>query len=333
LEQGIVTHVDHSPLGPEFESAPEPSSLEGDQDVPATLLAEQDAQQALVPIEQRTIVFYEDQILAAVIEEAGQRQVYVPVKPISDYLGLAWPPQFQRIQRDEVLAEVARLILLTMRSGPGNPVMLALPIEYLHGWLFGIQASRVREDLREKITRYRRECYHKLWEAFQADRPMLSSSTAGSADQHPLAYAKGLAMAVATLADQQMLLEGRVENAEGRLNRAAEVVGALGRRLGGIEQRLLTVEDKFTPATLVTAEQAAEIAAAVKALAELLTRQAPATGKNHYQGIFQELYRRFQVSSYHNIRLEDYSAVLAFLADWHQHVSQAGGQIDASPAT
>ncbi|HEX6121789.1 MAG TPA: hypothetical protein VFY89_01450, partial [Ktedonobacterales bacterium] len=42
----------------------------------------------------------------------------------------------------------------------------------------------------------------------------------------------------------------------------------------------------------------------VKALAELLTTRD--ASKNHYQGIFSELYRRFGVSSYKTIHRSDY---------------------------
>ena len=46
-----------------------------------------------------------------------------------------------------------------------------------------------------------------------------------------------------------------------------------------------------------------------------------AQGKNHYQGIFSELYRCYGVSSYKNIRLEQYGQVLPFLDDWRESVS------------
>jgi hypothetical protein len=39
-------------------------------------------------------------------------------------------------------------------------------------------------------------------------------------------------------------------------------------------------------------------------------------GKNQYQGIYNELYRRFGVSGYKLIRRELYDDVLAFLEDW-----------------
>lgn len=47
---------------------------------------------ALTPIAQRTVDFYEDQIVAVIVEEVGERRIYVPMRPIAEYLGLACPP-------------------------------------------------------------------------------------------------------------------------------------------------------------------------------------------------------------------------------------------------
>jgi hypothetical protein len=46
--------------------------------------------------------------------------------------------------------------------------MFCLPIMFLPGWLFGISASRVKPELREKVIRYQRECFQILWQAFQS---------------------------------------------------------------------------------------------------------------------------------------------------------------------
>jgi len=83
-----------------------------------------------------------------------------------------------------------------------------------------------------------------------------------------------------------------------------------------VAHRVGIMERKLTPSTLLTDEQAEEISASVKSLAELMTSKG--SGKNQYQGIFSELYRRFGVSSYKNIRLEQYSQVLQFLEDWRR---------------
>ena len=48
--------------------------------------------------------------------------------------------------------------------------MARLPVKFLPGWLFGISASRVEEDLREKLIRCQRESCYVLWEAFQEGR-------------------------------------------------------------------------------------------------------------------------------------------------------------------
>jgi antirepressor protein len=42
------------------------------------------------------------------------------------------------------------------------------PLEYLPGWLFGIDANRVKPELRDGIIRYQRECFRILWQAFQS---------------------------------------------------------------------------------------------------------------------------------------------------------------------
>lgn len=43
----------------------------------------------LVPVEERTVVFYEDQLTAILVQEDDRQQVYVPLRPICDYLGVA----------------------------------------------------------------------------------------------------------------------------------------------------------------------------------------------------------------------------------------------------
>lgn len=72
--------------------------------------------------------------------------------------------------RDEVLAGEVRFVVVTPTNPQGgDPETLALPLDFLPGWLFGIDAARVKPELRERIIRYRRECYRRLWESFQPD--------------------------------------------------------------------------------------------------------------------------------------------------------------------
>ncbi|NJL06249.1 MAG: hypothetical protein HC911_15360, partial [Chloroflexaceae bacterium] len=113
-----------------------------------------------------------------------------------------------------------------------------------------------------------------------------------------------------------------------RINKAGQIVKVMQRDVSDLQEhvadiqiRLGSVEDKLHPHAYITDEQASHIAQLVKALADLLGEQD--RSKNHYQGIFGELYRRFGVSSYKLIRIEQYDAVLAFLEQWRGSV--AGG--------
>jgi hypothetical protein len=58
----------------------------------------------------------------------------------------------------------------------------------------------------------------------------------------------------------------------------------------------------------------------VRSLAMLLTEQD--SSKNHFQGIFTELYRRYRVSNYKLIRQDQYQAVLDFLDEWARKVEK-----------
>lgn len=45
---------------------------------------------AFTPIEQRQVVFYEDEITTVIVDAEGQRDVYVPARPVGDYLVMQW---------------------------------------------------------------------------------------------------------------------------------------------------------------------------------------------------------------------------------------------------
>jgi len=126
--------------------------------------------------------------------------IYVPIRPTCDYLSLDWSAQFRRIQRDEILAKVVKCVAITATPQEGGfQELLCLPLDLLPGWLFGVTTSRVKAEVKDKITRYRRECFRVLWEAF---RPaiLLLSELAPRPGQSGAAVAYELATAVANLA-------------------------------------------------------------------------------------------------------------------------------------
>ncbi len=99
--------------------------------------------------------------------------VYTAIKPICDNIGLHWEAQRQRITRDEVLNSVACMIKATGNDGKFYN-MLCLPIDYLNGWLFGVDVKRVKPEIKDTLIMYKKECYkvlHDYWHEGVAVNP------------------------------------------------------------------------------------------------------------------------------------------------------------------
>jgi len=162
-------------------------------------------EKALVPVEQKQVTFYGDE-LTAVLAEDGT--VYVPIRPICDSLGLDWDGQRQRIHRDPVLSEVSMSAVITtadIESGsrrPRSSTMLCLPLDYLNGWLFGVNANRVNPAIRDRLLSYQRESYRVLADAF------LSPTTAVS-PASTLYQVREMGRAIMQMADEQIEFERR----------------------------------------------------------------------------------------------------------------------------
>jgi hypothetical protein len=272
-----------------------------------------DKEMALLPIEQKQVVFYEDEITAVLVKENDQQEIYVPLRPICDLLGIDWRSQYRRVRRDPVLSKyLAGVVVMTtpdpLTGGGGPQPTNCLPLDYLNGWLFGIDASRVKPEVRERLIRYQEECYKVLANAF-LHRPL---PTETSPAMTSLAQIREMALAIAEMAEQQMEFEQRIVTTESRLNKAAVFMGEMGRRVTVLEQKL-------APGNVITDNQAEEVQAAVHALGMLLTEHDKS--RNHFQGIFNELHRRFGVTSYKLIPQSKYAAVLQFLDEWRQRIT------------
>ena len=265
---------------------------------------------ALVPADHQNIAFYDDEILALRLPNG---EIYIPLRPICDAIGLNWAGQRQRIQRDPVLSKMATIIQVS-REGTrgGNPNMLCLPLDYINGWLFGINADRVRPELRDRVIRYQTDCYKALAEAFQEGRVTLDASFEDLLQgDSPAVHAFKMAQAIMHMAKQQILLEARLQGHDERLN-------ASDQRIGSLENRLESVEITLgNPDRLITPEQAAQISEAVKSVAYELGKQ---TGRNEYGGVYAELYRRFSINSYKMLPAKKFSEAMNWLNHWLQEL-------------
>jgi hypothetical protein len=236
------------------------------------------------------------------------------------YLGLDPTAQRRRINRDHVLRDRARLIVFTGADGFRRD-MLCLPLDLLPGWLFGVNSTRVKPELQEKIDRYRAECFKVLWQAFRSD--IVPAPAPGG--KSGAALAVEIATAVLSLAQQQLDMETRLDQVAGHVADVAGRQEVMAEYLRGFiqrtEGRLTGLELQASAGAPITEAQAADIAIAVKNVGQVLAGRGDRQG---YAKVYSEMYRRWRITSYKSLPAAHFQAVLDWLAGWYDDLQ--GGQ-------
>lgn len=128
-------------------------------------------------ISTQTISFNNQSLIT--VEQNGNH--YVAMKPICENIGIDWRAQRQRIVRDEVLCSTV-VIITTVAEDGKNREMLCLPIQYLNGWLFGIDINRCNPEIHDTLIKYKKECYqalHDYWFNGKAERKTTADDRTG----------------------------------------------------------------------------------------------------------------------------------------------------------
>ncbi len=271
-------------------------------------------EKSLVPIEQREVDFYGDTLTAVQAEDGT---VYVPIRPICDYLGLDRSGQTQRIRRDPVLSEAARIMsggvtppdIAPSSRRPRTSSMLCLPLDMLNGWLFGINANRVKPEIREGLIRYQRECYRVLADAFLLP---LTPAPPMDADDQVLMQLHNMALVIANTTREMLETKRLAKDNKRRLDLAKEYLQGLNERL---DERFTAIEERIPkPSDALTKDQAFEIQERVKRIALALAKHDPS--KTHFRAVYDALSLRTHRTSYKDIPQETYEAAISFLDEW-----------------
>lgn len=128
------------------------------------------------------------------VEDGGM--VFVALLPICKAIGIAWTGQNDRIKRHPVLKSTIRMIRMVALDGKTRPFS-CLPLDMLNGWLFSIDASRVKDNIRGKLISYQAECFKALsdyWFKGKAERPAKADRTT-TLDRTPLKDAVNMLVA------------------------------------------------------------------------------------------------------------------------------------------
>jgi len=274
---------------------------------------------SLIPIRQQTVIFYEDELTAVLVEVGGEPQTFIPLRPLADALGLGWSGQYERIQRDPVLSQIVRTVRVTRtveatdkRPGRTEERELAcLPLDFINGWLFGINASRVKDEIRDRLIRYQKECYKVLAAAFLERTSAVESSPNTAA----LIQIREMGRAIMQMAEEQLKFEARLTVHDQRLDKAAMVVGNLTKRVAALEQTI-------QPGGVINEEQASQLSQAVKTVALELGKKS---GRNEFGSVYGEMYRRFGITAYKFLPARRFKEAVDWLTQWYQEITDSSG--------
>ena len=109
-----------------------------------------------------SLVEFHDQTIVAIERDSCH---YVAMRNVVENLGLDWSAQTRRIQRHPVLGSTVAMMATVADDGKLREV-LTLPLTMLNGWLFGIDANRVRPEIRDRLIQYQTECFDVLYKHF-----------------------------------------------------------------------------------------------------------------------------------------------------------------------
>ena len=97
----------------------------------------------------------------------------IAIRPICEALGIDADSQRKRIERDEILSPTAVMMTVVAADGKDRE-MYCIPYKYVFGWLFSIDTSRVNEEARPAVLRYKEECYEALYRHFAEPQTFLA---------------------------------------------------------------------------------------------------------------------------------------------------------------
>lgn len=274
----------------------------------------------LVTIEQKQVAFYDDEITVVLVDNGDSREVYVPIRQMCDLLGVSYQGQMRRINDDPVLSryvqKVSVVFTTTASGGGGAQATNCLPLDYLNGWLFGINVKRVKEDVRERLIVYQEKCYRVLADSFLV---ATSSVQSIDSDEQSLMQLHNMALLIASTTKEMLEVRRLSLNNETRLDAAREYLRGMNNRLKVVEKR--------TQSGSLTEEQAREVQYRVNLIAQELTVHDPSV--KHFGGVYEALRQETMSTSYKSIPMRGYESALSFLDNWLMAIQQASPQIES----
>ena len=245
----------------------------------------EDKSQELVPIEQQTLNFYDKPIVVVKLPDGRPAVV---LRWICENLQLATTGQVARIRRTEAIAD--DLVYVRVQTDGGPQTAPTLVLRAVPFWLAGIDAKRVREEIRPDIIRYQREVVDVLYAWAQTQKtPSTNLVPAEPISQQPVRPTQD-----APLTEWREYYLHMAAITEWRID-VEQWRGGIESRLEGVEAMtglIPEILERLGPQTLTAAHQRQ-----VQAFAHQLSQLT----KKPYATIYDDLKSAFSVAKYSDV--------------------------------
>ncbi len=235
-------------------------------------------------------LFYGQDIFALLDLDPNER--YISLVDLCTLLGLEWDAYEQRSKANILLTEGLQVLEVEFDDGHIED-QLCLRIDLLPLWLSTVETSHANPTYRLRLELFQREAASALWQNFRPQgfgpRDILVPERH---DQTPAEQAYVGALAMATLARHQMLIERQLDTQTS--HSANDMEGDAASE--GIDD---------PPAAL--------LARAVRRVALAAQER---TRRNEYPGMYTGLYRQFGISSYRRTPPARLHEALEWLERW-----------------
>lgn len=237
---------------------------------------------------------------------ADDRQWYLPLQEVCQALGLDTNGQRQRIQRDEALSGFLSNIPLETpyQDTTRTREVACLNVRRLPYWLGTIEATRVKEEHRQKVILYKLEFAEAAWAVFRSD--IMSPDMLAEMDAHLPADEREYHEAM----DQLRQVRKKVDLLSGKLDEELAKVGA---DLQDITGRLGTLEESLVGKKLVNSAQARLLQEMIAAVAEAKHAKTKKPKSQCFAEVHEEFKSAFQVHIYSILPAEQLEAATTFL--------------------
>jgi P22_AR N-terminal domain len=87
-------------------------------------------------------------------------EVFIPLRNVSEKLGLAWQNEHRRIRNDPILSKA---VIKLMTALSNSQEQLCLPLKFFPGWVFKINLNGVSDEARPTVEAVQLEGYDALY--------------------------------------------------------------------------------------------------------------------------------------------------------------------------